>query len=128
MPGPWLSVGPHVKRPVIESISAPGGAPGSKLYLSVWGGRSVSVARAVKISKLPSSRVLLPINDSVGGVLDSLTVTAMVSDALAGGDQLSVTRIVMEKVPGPWSSEGSQENTPLAGSMLAPAGKPGSRL
>jgi len=48
--------------------------------------------------------------------------------ALALGTPLSVTRITILLVLGPCDSSGVQEKNPLAGSMVAPAGAPGSRL
>src|SRR5436305_576087 len=50
----------------------------------------------------------------------------MVSVSLAGGEPLSVTRMTMELVLGPWDSVGVQVNPPVAALIDAPAGAPGS--
>ena len=44
------------------------------------------------------------------------------------GEPLSATRTVITFVPGAWLVEGVHEKTPVAGSILAPLGAPGSRL
>src|SRR5437899_12356458 len=62
---------------------------------------------------------------STGGRFTSLTMPVIVSAPLSGGAPLSVTRMVIELVLGPWVSPGVEVNWPLAGSVLAPAGGPG---
>src|SRR5262245_42015786 len=48
--------------------------------------------------------------------------------AVIGGMPLSVTRIVMILVPGPWPAVGVQENSPFVGLIEAPVGAPAARL
>src|SRR5207244_2612561 len=85
------SSGVQVKTPVPALILAPAGAP-TRLKVSVLAGRSGSVAVAVKVSKWPSSTVLLPRGPRTGGRFTSRTVTVMVSSANRLGEPLSVTR------------------------------------
>src|SRR4029079_7379184 len=87
--GPWFSVGVHVKRPVAGLIEAPAGAPGSRVKVRVCGGKSVSVAIAVKERRLLSRTVLFPIDERTGPVLTSATTMEIVSDTLCGGTPLS---------------------------------------
>jgi hypothetical protein len=47
--------------------------------------------------------------------LTSCTMTEMVSKSEPGGEPLSVTRIVITFVEGPWASAGVHVNTPLEG-------------
>ena len=107
---------------------APVGAPGSRLNVSLWAGRSASVAEAVNDKRFSSSIVLLPIAANSGAVFTSVTVIRMVSEALETGEPLSVTRTVTRFVLGPCALVGVQEKTPVDGLMLAPVGAPGSRL
>src|SRR5580765_6012920 len=72
--------------------------------------------------------VLLPIAASTGAEFTSLTVMVMVSEALAAGEPLSVTRMVTRFVLGPWVSLGVHAKTPEAGLIVVPAGAPASRL
>ena len=58
----------------------------------------------------------------------SVTVIVTTVVALALGTPLSVTRTTMLFVLGPCDSSGVQEKNPLTGSIVAPAGVPGSRL
>ena len=51
----------------------------------------------------------------------SVTTTMKELVALSGGTPLSVTRVVMVFVPGPWASEGVQVIVPLV-SIAAPVG------
>ena len=60
-----------------------------------------------------------------GGVFSSRTTTRKLLVALSGGEPLSVTPTMMRAVPGPCASVGVQVNTPVTGSMVAPAGAPG---
>src|SRR5258706_5658977 len=73
VPGPWASDGVQVKTPLVESTEAPAGAPGSRLKVSAWAGRSGSVAELVKVSKMPSAMVRLVIATRLGGLFDSIT-------------------------------------------------------
>ena len=71
-------------------------AAASRLYVSVWAGRSWSVAVAVNASVACSSTVLSPIAPSTGATFTSLTVIVIVSASVrfAGFVPLSVTVIV----------------------------------
>ena len=46
--------GCHVNTPVTGSTAAPAGAPGSRLYVSVFAGISASVAELVIVSVIPA--------------------------------------------------------------------------
>src|SRR5262245_14835396 len=94
--GPCDSVGVQLNTPLLPLIVAPTGAPGSKLYVNVLAGRSVSVAPAINVSVLPSLIVRLVIAASTGAVLSSLTTTVKERVALRAGEPLSVTRTVTE--------------------------------
>src|SRR5437867_12497115 len=58
--------------------------------------------------------------------LFTMMVNVLASSSV--GEPLSATRTVTTFVLGAWFVEGVHEKTPLAGSILAPAGAPGSRL
>src|SRR5512138_2653288 len=58
--GPWSGSGVQLKTPLDESMVAPAGAPGSRLKARVWAGRSESVARTVKVSRVCLRTVWLP--------------------------------------------------------------------
>src|SRR2546423_736374 len=107
---------------------APPGAPASSENAKELTGRSESVAVAVKVSAEPSLTVRLPMAARTGGEFTSFTVMEMVSNALFGGDPLSVTRMLTEYTPGPSVSSGVHANTPVTASTAAAAGTPGSRL
>src|SRR4051812_23910240 len=68
------------------------------------------------------------IGSRVGAGFTSATTIVIVSVALNGGEPLSVTRTVMRLVDGPWASVGVQVNTPLFGSIAAPAGAPAANV
>src|SRR5438309_2625202 len=72
--------------------------------------------------------VLFPMGARTGAVFTSVTTIVIVCAALKLPKPLSFTRTVTAAVLGPWASLGVQVNMPVAGSMLAPAGAPGSRL
>ncbi len=97
-------------------------APESRLKERLFAGKSASVAEAVKVSRLPSSTLLLPIVASSGAWLISPTVMLMVSKSSRPGVPSSVTRTVTECTAGPCVSVGVQLNCPVVGSMVAPAG------
>src|SRR5690349_20504311 len=105
---------------------APVGKPGSSEKVRVCPA-SASVADAVNVSRLPSVTVLLPIAFSTGQALPvtELTVTVIVSKSLQLGVALSVTRIVIGKLP---LEAGVHEKMPVEGLITAPAGAPASRL
>ena len=56
--------------------------------------------------------------------MTSPTVTVIVSESPSGKVPSSVTSTSKAYTPGPWASVGVQVNTPVVGSMLAPAGAP----
>ena len=61
------------------SMLAPAGAPASSENVRALGGRSWSVALAVKLSDVSSSTVWLPMTASSGATFTSLTVTVISS-------------------------------------------------
>src|SRR6266702_965466 len=123
--GPCASLGVQVSTPVAESSVIPLG-PATKENVSVLAGISGSVAVLVTLKVESSLIVWVGGVVSTGGLFTSLTMTVIVSAPLSGGTPLSVTRMVIEFVLGPWVSLGVQLKRPVAGSMLAPAGAPGS--
>src|SRR5437867_4492279 len=124
--GPCASVGVQVNTPLVALMLAPAGAPGSRLKVKVLA--SASVAVAVNVRSVPSTRVLSPIGESTGAVLTSFTTIMIVSAALRAGEPLSVTRKATVFVLGPCASVGVQVNVRVPASKLAPAGAPGSML
>ena len=76
--GPCASVGLHVNAPVEESMLAPFGAPGSRLKVSTFAGKSGSVAVAIKVSSDVSSTVWLGKAPTTGGEFTSMTVIVKV--------------------------------------------------
>jgi len=104
------------------SIAAPAGAPTSE-YVSVFTGRSGSVADAVKLSAKSHSTDLAGIAARTGVRFTSLTVTVIASSSDSAGVPLSVTRTVKVYVPGPSVSVGVQLKAPSA-LIEAPAGSP----
>ncbi len=86
--------------PVLGLREAPVGAPASRLKVSVWAGTSTSVAVAVKVKLLVAATVWLARVASVGALLGGgFTVIERVRAEDSGGEPLSVTRTVTEKVP-----------------------------
>jgi hypothetical protein len=90
-PGPWLSEGVHVNTPDVDPIAAPPGTDPSRLNVNVCAGKSVSVADAVKVTRLASGVVMFAMGASTGGTFTSLTVIEMVSRSSRLGVPLSVT-------------------------------------
>ena len=113
------AVGVHVKRPDAALMAAPVGGV-TRLYVSVWAGRSASVPAAVSDRSVPALTVRAVIAARAGAVFTS--VTATVKLACAVPDALSVTRIVTGKLPGPALSPGVQVKTPVVGLIVAPVG------
>ncbi len=72
------AVGVQLKAPPAV-IVAPAGAPAPSEYVSVFAGRSASVALAVNASSLPAATVLSPMGPSTGATFTSVTVTMKVS-------------------------------------------------
>src|SRR5262245_29615943 len=83
-----------------------------------------SLAVSVKVTVSPRVAEAGPLTPAVGATLSTVTVKVRMS--LNPVVPLSVTRTVMVNEPGP--SAGVHVNAPVAGSMLALAGAPGSRL
>src|SRR2546422_1169191 len=79
--GPCASVGVQEKTPPLLML-APGGTLPAKLKVSVWLGRSESVAVTVKGNSVPSSTVWLAILGMTGATFTSLTIIVIVSEAL----------------------------------------------
>src|SRR5258705_13947371 len=94
--GPCDSSGVQVKNPLTGSILAPAGAPGSRLKLKLWTGRSESEAVAVKLTVVFSARLRDPSGVTVGGLFTLLTVTLKVLLSVNGGEPLSQTRMVRQ--------------------------------
>ncbi len=66
--GAWAAVGVQLNKPPAVML-APAGAPGPSVNVSVWGGRSVSVALAVKLSSEPAATLQSARAARTGGVL-----------------------------------------------------------
>ena len=81
LPGPCASVGVHVNTPVVALMLAPVGAS-TRLYVSVFAGRSASVADAVNVNSLPSFTALSLIVASTGATFTSFTVTVISSSSV----------------------------------------------
>src|SRR6185503_9218028 len=114
--------------PLLALMLAPAGAPGSKLKVNVFAGRSGSVAVFVTTNVISSSSDWSAGTVSTGARFTSFTTTVKLRVSLSGGAPSSVTRTVIVLVPGPSATVGVQVNTPLLALMLAPAGAPGSKL
>src|SRR5260370_766497 len=123
--GPCASPGGQGRTPVGGLRLTPVGAATSE-KVSVFVGMSGSVAVLVAVRLESSLMVCVGGVVSTGGRFTSLTMTVIVSAPLSGGTPLSVTRMVIEFVLGPWVSLGVQEKTPVMELMVAPAGAPGS--
>ena len=128
VPGACAWVGVHVNTPLVASIAALVGAPKSRLNVSACGGVFGSVAVFVIVNVINAKFVWSGIGARIGGRLLCRTVIVNVCAALNCGEPLSVTRTVIEFVPGLCANVGVQVNTPDAGSTAAPTGAPGSRL
>ena len=97
-----------------------------RVLLKSRAGELSSLAVAVKVSNVSSSTVWSAIGSRVGDWLGATsTVTTKVVESLRFGLPSSVTTTVIAKLPG---AAGVQLNAPVAGSILAPAGAPVSRL
>src|SRR5439155_17323624 len=107
--------------PVVVLMVSPAGAV-TRLNVRVFCGRSESVAVLATTNVLNSSIVRSGGTVRAGGVLTSRTTTSKLLVALSGGEPLSVTPTTMRAVPGPCASVGVHLNTPVTGSMVAPAG------
>src|SRR5436309_3096981 len=116
-------MGVQLKTPVAPLMPAPAGAP-IRVYVKVFLGSSLPISLAVKLKRLPSLTVLLPMATSTGAWLTSLTVTVIDSSAWRLGLPLSVIRTMKVYEPGPWASVGVQLKTPVAALMPAPEGAP----
>src|SRR3989304_2359395 len=119
VPGLWPAVGLHEKTPLVL-IEAPAGAPGPRVKVRACP-PSGSVAVTVKVSVVPSTTCLLPIEASKGGLFTGVSVTVMVrSSKLVDDPSLTVTLARYD--PGPWVADGVQENIPPV-VIVASAGK-----
>jgi hypothetical protein len=76
---------------VTASMLAPAGTVPVRPNLRVLGGKSSSVAVAVKVSSNPSLTVLLPIDPSTGAWFTSFTVTVTSCSSDKAGEPLSLT-------------------------------------
>src|SRR6185503_15611892 len=76
--GPCASLGVQVKRPLLELIEAPLGAPASRLNVRVCAGTSLSEALAEKEISAFSATVRLVMATSTGGLFDSRTIAVNV--------------------------------------------------
>src|SRR5262249_29520604 len=61
--------GVQANSPVLGSMLAPLGAPGSRVKAKVWTGRSVSCATTVKLNVWSDGIIWLGMKSSAGGVL-----------------------------------------------------------
>src|SRR5438094_202700 len=93
----------------------------TKLKVSVFAGRSESVAVLVTTSVSSSVIVWLSATVSTGGLFTSVTMTLKAFVALILGTPSSITTVVIVFVLGPCASLGVQVITPLP-SMLVPVG------
>src|SRR5439155_18677512 len=84
--GPCASVGVQVKTPFVELMLAPAGAPGSKLNVSVFAGRSSSVAVFVTTNVLSSLIICSAGTVNVGARFTSVTTTVKLPVSLEGGN------------------------------------------
>src|SRR6266850_3232484 len=72
--GAWLLPGVQLKTPVTGSTVALAGAPEPRLKVRTWAGKSVSRTTFVKVSNWLAATVLVPMGDSTGAELDSVTM------------------------------------------------------
>ena len=93
--GPCASVGVQVKTPFVELMLAPAGAPGSKLNVSVFAGRSSSVAVFVTTNVLSSLIIWFAGTVSTGARFTSVTTTVKLPVSLEGAEPPSVTSTVI---------------------------------
>src|SRR6185503_15308142 len=100
--GDCALLGSHENEPDDALMDAPAGAPGSKLNVRVWRGRSESTADAVKRRVEPRVAALLPMVARIGAAFTSLTMIVMPRVAVLTGEPLSATRTVRVLVPGPF--------------------------
>ena len=82
---------------------APAGAPGARLYWSVWAGTVGigDVARDADLERLTRLDELHGDVEKVGGWLTGRTFTVNASESLSGGEPLSVAIAVIGNVPEP---------------------------
>src|SRR5690242_10310145 len=97
--GPWASLGVQVSNPFPATLNPAG--PESKLNVSVFAGRSESVAD--NCNEKVSSSIVVRSGCAVktGAVLTSLTMTVNEFVALNTGEPLSVTIVTNRLVLGP---------------------------
>ena len=121
-----MAPGVQVKSPFVVML-APSGGTGSRENVSVWLGRSASVAVTLKLKSVPTAAGLVPTGVTMGAVLTSRTTTVTVCVLDRAGVPSSVTTRVNRLVAGPWASVGFQVKTPLA-DTLAPGATSPTRL
>jgi len=93
----WVRVGVQEKRPLLELIEAPLGAPLPRLKVRFWAGTSTSLAVAVKVRLLVAAMVWLASVSRDGAVLGGrLTVIERFRLEERAGEPSSVTRTVTE--------------------------------
>src|SRR4051794_22143680 len=98
--------GVQVNTPVEPSKLAPLGAPGPRLKVNAWAGRSGSLATAVMLSNWPTATVLFWSGERTGAEFTSLTIMLKRCVALKVGLPLSKTRTRMLLLLGPCASLG----------------------
>src|SRR5262252_7348183 len=108
--------------------TAPRGAPEARLKVSVFAGRSGSLATLVMVSNCPSRTMRLVMAVNAGERLTSLTITVTRPVALRLGKPLSVTRTTRSFVLGPVDSLVGQVRTPVWDSNVTPGGTAPIRL
>ena len=74
----------------------------------------------MKVSRLPSLTVLLPIAASTGATLTSLTVIVKVSKSVSAGRAVVGDRDGDVVRARPWASVGVQLKTPVVASIVSP--------
>ncbi len=92
--GPCASLGDQVNTPLVASMAAPVGAPGSRLNVRFCAGRSLSVAVTVKVMLVSSGSVRPPMVGTEGGLFTLFTVTLKLLLSVYVGIPLSDTRAV----------------------------------
>src|SRR6266566_1221745 len=103
-------------------MTAPSGAPESRLKVRLLAGRSESVAVFVTTNVFSSSIIWSAGTVSTGARFTSVTTTVKLPVSLEGGEPSSVTRTVIRYVLGPCASVGVQVKTPF-GSEVRRAGR-----
>src|SRR5882762_3603835 len=114
--------GVQVKIPLEGLTTAPAGAPGARLKVSTWAGKSKSLTTFVNVSNWLAATVLFPMGERIGAVFTSVTTIVKSWVALRLGTPLSTTRTRILLLLGPCASVGVQAKRPLVGLTVAPVG------